>query len=48
MERGNGKTRRGGLPALTVAKDGLKGEQWVPGDLLGKPIDAPDSKGTQR
>lgn len=47
MERGNGKTARGELPALTVAKDRLEGEQWVPGDLPGKPIEAPDLKGTQ-
>lgn len=48
IERRNGKAARGGLPALTVAKDRLEGEQWVPGDLPGKPIEAPDLKGAQQ
>lgn len=48
MERGNGKTAGGELPALAVAKYRLEREQWVPGDLPGKPKEGPDLKGTQQ
>lgn len=48
MKKGNGKTARGRIPALTVAKGRLRGEQRVSGDLPGKPVEAPDLKRTQR
>lgn len=48
MKKGNGRTARGRIPALTVAKGRLKGEQWVSGDLPGKSLEAPDLKMTQR
>lgn len=35
VERGNSKTTRGGLLALTVAKDRQEAAQWMPGDLPG-------------
>lgn len=47
MERGNGKTARAGCPALTAAKDRLKGAQWVPGDLAVKSVEVADLKGIQ-